>query len=52
MSKSSSDNIRQYWLVFFGSLIACLAFLVFLPEWFWVTLPFLFTAFVLAKKWI
>jgi hypothetical protein len=26
--------------------------LIFLPEWFWVTLPFLFTAFVKAMKWI
>jgi hypothetical protein len=26
-------------------LIACIAFLIFKPEWFWVTLPFLLTAF-------
>jgi hypothetical protein len=32
-----------YWLLFFVSLCAFAAFLVFKPEWFWVTLPFVCT---------
>jgi hypothetical protein len=42
------DNRRLYWMVFFVSTIACIALLFFSPEWFWLTLPFLFTSFVKA----
>jgi len=49
---STTENTRTFWMLFFVSLVACIAFLMFLPEWFWVTLPFLFTAFVKAKNWI
>jgi hypothetical protein len=47
-----TENTRTYWMMFLLSLVATIAFLVILPEWFWVTLPFLFTAFVKAMKWI
>ena len=33
-------------MLFLVSLVACIAFLIFLPEWFWVTLPTLLTGLV------
>ncbi|NNF36595.1 MAG: hypothetical protein HKN68_21010 [Saprospiraceae bacterium] len=49
---SKTQNAGTYWLMTLVSLVACIAFLIFLPEWFWVTLPFLFTAFVKAMDWV
>ena len=47
-----TKSLGKNWLIFFVSFIAMIAFLVVLPEWFWVTLPFVFTYFVLAMDWI
>jgi len=47
-----TKSLGKYWVIFFISLIACIAFLIFLPEWFWVTLPFVFTYFVLSMDWV
>lgn len=47
-SESKNDNPRLYWLITLVSLVACVALLFLYPEWFWVTLPFLFTFFVKA----
>jgi len=41
-----------YWLGFVISLVACAAFLMWNPAWFWVMLPFIFTFFVKALDWI
>jgi len=47
-----TKSLGKYWIIFFISLIAMIAFLIILPEWFWVTLPFVFTYFVLAMDWM
>ncbi len=49
---SSQTNARgKYWMMTLISLIGTILFLIFLPEWFWVMLPFLGTAFVYAMDW-
>jgi len=48
----TSNSVGKYWLMFLISLVACILFLIFLPEWFWVTLPFLFTGFVYGMRWV
>lgn len=49
---SSQTNSRgKYWMMTMISLIGTILFLIFLPEWFWVMLPFLGTAFVYAMDW-
>ena len=47
-SENTSSDTKKYWLMFAVSLVACIAFLIIKPEWFWVTLPMLFTALVYA----
>jgi len=37
-----------YWLITLVSAVACTALIIYKPEWFWLTLPFLFTYFVKA----
>lgn len=49
---SKTENPGMYWMATLASLVACIGFLMFLPEWFWVTLPFLFTSYVKAMNWI
>jgi hypothetical protein len=39
---------RKYWAITALSTLAMIGFLIFLPEWFWVTLPFVFTYLALA----
>jgi len=48
INKDQTENRRLYWLIFFVSLVACVSLLYFKPEWFWLTLPFLFTYLVKA----
>jgi len=48
---TQAKSTRKYWGMFIISLIATIAFLIILPEWFWVTLPFLFTSLVYAFDW-
>jgi len=43
---TEKNDTKMAWMVFFISLIACIGFLILLPEWFWVTLPFLITSLV------
>ncbi len=45
---AEETSTGKYWMMTLVSLIACLAFLFIKPEWFWVTLPFLFTALTKA----
>ncbi|MGA0256640.1 MAG: hypothetical protein ACO3MG_02265 [Saprospiraceae bacterium] len=49
--RADTNSTSKYWIGFFISLLALVAFLIILPEWFWVTLPFLFTSFVYAMRW-
>lgn len=51
MTTSEKDH-KKYWVMFAISLLMTVGFLVFVPEWFWVMLPPLFTSFVLAKDWM
>ncbi|MBP7273409.1 MAG: hypothetical protein KA974_06185 [Saprospiraceae bacterium] len=48
MTTTEKKSNSTYWLIVLVSLVACIAFLIFLPEWFWVTLPFICTYLVLA----
>jgi hypothetical protein len=43
---TSKSNNKMVWMVFLISTLACVGFLIFLPEWFWVTLPFVLTSLV------
>jgi hypothetical protein len=48
MEETKKKSRGIYWLLFFVSLIAFVAFLIFQPEWFWVTLPFVATSLASA----
>ena len=49
---ATTTSTGKYWIYFFISLIVTIGFLIVLPEWFWVVLPFLFTALVKAFDWL
>jgi len=49
---AEATSTKTYWLYFILSLAATAAFLIFLPEWCWVPLPFLFTALVKGFDWL
>ena len=51
MSSTTKSTVK-YWLYFAVSLILTIGFLIILPEWFWVMLPFLLTYFVQAMDWM
>jgi hypothetical protein len=51
MSAETVDN-KKWWLMTLVSLAFTVALLVFIPQWFWVGLPFLFTSFVKAMDWM
>lgn len=40
---SAKETSRKYWIYTFISLIAFILLLIVLPEFFWVSLPFLLT---------
>jgi hypothetical protein len=46
-----NTSTKKYWLYFMISMVAMIAFLILLPEWFWVMLPFVGTSFVYAMDW-
>lgn len=46
--EETNDNPMLYWGITLVSLVACIFLLIFSPEWFWLTLPFLLTYFVKA----
>ncbi len=48
INSEEKGNRKIYWLVTFVSLAACITLLLFMPVFFWITLPFLFTYFVKA----
>ena len=45
---SNSKSFAFDWLMTLASLAAMIVFLLVLPEWFWVALPFFLTYFVKA----
>lgn len=47
-AETTKKSLGKYWLYFFISLIACIALLVFLPEWSWLAFPFVLTFLVMA----
>lgn len=49
---ATATSTKTYWLYFFISLLVTIGFLILLPEWFWVVLPFLFTSLVKAFDWL
>jgi len=49
---SKKSNTVMWWVAFVISMILMVAFLVFLPEWFWVMLPFVGTSLILAIDWM
>jgi len=51
MSTTTKSTVK-YWLYFAVSLLLTIGFLIILPEWFWVMLPFLLTYFVQAMDWM
>ncbi len=48
VNSEERENKGMYWLITLVSLVACVLLLLYKPEWFWVTLPFLTTYFVKA----
>ena len=48
VTTEKKENKGLYWLITLVSAAACVGLLIFSPEWFWLTLPFLFTYFVKA----
>ena len=48
VTNEEQGSKAKYWLITIVSALACIGFLVYSPEWFWLTLPFLFTYFVKA----
>jgi len=51
MSTASKDT-KKHWMIFALSMVATVAFLIILPEWFWVMLPFVFTSFIQGMDWM
>ena len=49
---ATATSTGKYWIYFLISLVVTIGFLIILPEWFWVALPFLFTALVKAFDWL
>jgi hypothetical protein len=48
INNEKKENTKLYWLITLVSAAACVGLLIYSPEWFWLTLPFLFTYFVKA----
>ncbi len=45
-----SQSVSKYWIFFFISSIVLILMLVFVREYFWTVLPFVFTAFGKAMR--
>ncbi len=48
--EQSTTSTTGAWLLFLVSTVATIALLIFKPEWFWVTLPFVLTSLVKAMR--
>lgn len=47
-STTSSDARGKYWLYFLVFLVIFLLMLIFMNQWFWVSMPFMLTFLVMA----
>jgi len=47
-TNTESKSTAKYWMMFLVSTLIMIGFLVILPEWFWVVLPFSLTSLVMA----
>lgn len=50
MSTQETTSTGIYWMATLVSLIFTVGLMLTIPEWFWVGLPFLFTALVKAMN--
>ena len=46
MTTQRNPSTRKDWMIFAVTLVITIAFLIFNPTWFWITLPFVLTYFV------
>ncbi len=47
-TEAQNSSRATDWILFFISLVICVAMLIWLNEWFWVALPFVLTYLVKA----
>ncbi len=52
MTETSKPSTAKYWVLALISAVAFVCFLMFLPGFFWVTLPFLLTFLAAAMRLI
>jgi hypothetical protein len=52
MTEKTHKNRTTYWLLFLLSLTAFVLLLLFLPQWFWLSLPTTVGGLALAMDWI
>ena len=48
MASTSSDDRKKYWLYFLIFLVIFILMLIFMNQWFWVSMPFMLTFLVMA----
>ena len=48
VNNEQKENRGLYWMITLVSAVACVALIMFKPEWCWLTFPFLTTFFVKA----
>lgn len=46
--QQTGTDRRKYWLLFLISLVIFILMLIFLNQWFWVSMPFMLTFLVMA----
>ena len=49
---TNTKSTGKYWVYFLISLVAMVALMIIIPEWFWVLLPMVCTYFVMAMDWM
>lgn len=45
---ADTANTGKYWMYFFISTVIMVAMLIWMNEWFWLAMPFVFTSLVKA----
>lgn len=45
---TTKEDRRKYWLYFLVSLVIFFLMLIFMNQWFWVSMPFMLTFLVMA----
>ena len=46
--EAQRKSTGRYWMLFLVSLVITIGLLIYMPAWFWVTLPFVLTYLVKA----